>query len=70
VEVARKEPAGAPVAKDQQVEWTLVAWPGLLAAGKRLLGAEVACPYCGRSGRVRRVLALKEWNGPPGASGP
>ena len=70
VEVAAEEPTGAPVAKQQKVEWTLVAWPGLLAAGKRLLGAEVACPFCGRSGRVRRVLALGDWGGPPGASGP
>jgi hypothetical protein len=70
LEVGREESTGAPVAKQHQVEWTLVAWPGLLAAGERLLGAEVVCPFCGRSGRVRRVLALRDWGGPPEASGP
>jgi hypothetical protein len=43
------------------VEWTVVAWPGCAAAARRLLETEVACPFCGRSGVVRRVLTLDQW---------
>jgi hypothetical protein len=43
------------------VEWTMVAWPGLLATARRRLGAEVVCPTCGRRGIIKRVLALAQW---------
>jgi hypothetical protein len=51
------------------VEWTVVAWPGFLAAARRVLGTEVACPFCGRRGVVRRVLALDQWRCLGGARG-
>jgi hypothetical protein len=45
----------------RELEWVLVAWPGLLAAAELLLGTMVACPCCGRRGRVAEVLELDEW---------
>lgn len=40
----------------EAVEWVLVAWPGLLATAKELLGKQVECRCCGRRGRVARVV--------------
>lgn len=58
--IAAEEPSGDR-ADSAPVEWTLVAWPGLLAAAQRLLGTERACPFCKRTGRVARVIALEQW---------
>ena len=52
-------PEGAQEAKP--VEWVLVAWPELLAAARRRLGAEASCPFCGRRGRIARVVCIEEW---------
>lgn len=43
------------------LEWTLVAWPEVLAAARRRLGREAVCPFCGRRGRIVRVVTLHEW---------
>jgi len=48
-------PSAAPV------EWILVAWPEVLAAAQRRLGSEAACPFCGRRGRIVRVVPLDQW---------
>lgn len=45
-----------------ELEWVLVAWPGLLAIAEQMLGAQVRCPCCGRQGRVTEVLELDEWH--------
>lgn len=45
----------------REVEWVLVAWPGLSAAAEQMLGTRVACPCCGRYGRVVEVLELAQW---------
>jgi len=47
------------------VEWVLVAGPELLAQARRRLGAEASCPFCGRRGRIVRVLSLDEWRRRP-----
>ena len=54
----RSEAASREAAR---VEWTVVAWPGCAAAARRLLETEVACPFCGRRGVVKRVLTLGQW---------
>jgi len=46
----------------RELEWVLVAWPGLRAAAEQMLGAYVVCPCCGREGRVTEVLELDEWH--------
>lgn len=45
----------------REVDWVLVAWPGLLLAAQKLLGMKLTCPCCGRWGRVAQVLELDEW---------
>lgn len=45
----------------RELEWVLVAWPGLLATAEQLLGTRVACPCCGRAGQVVEVLERDEW---------
>jgi hypothetical protein len=55
------EPSHTPDHEPPSVEWTLVAWPGLLAEARRLLGTEVGCPHCGRRGIVKCVLAVAQW---------
>jgi hypothetical protein len=44
--------------QDEQVEWLVVAWPGLLGEAAQLLGELVECPCCGRRGAVVRVVGL------------
>ncbi|MBK7864186.1 MAG: hypothetical protein IPJ65_37440 [Archangiaceae bacterium] len=44
-----------------ELEWVLVAWPGLKATGEQMLGASVACPCCGREGEVVEALELDTW---------
>ena len=61
VPVVREAASGSVRRTTRKVEWLLVAWPGLLAAAARLLGAQVACPCCGRMGLVARVLLLETW---------
>lgn len=51
----------AQAAPDHEFEWTMVAWPDLLAAARERLGTLVACPVCGRSGIVTEVATLDEW---------
>lgn len=46
----------------RELEWVLVAWPGLRAAAEQMLGAYVLCPCCGREGGVTEVLELDEWH--------
>ncbi|MDQ3274988.1 MAG: hypothetical protein M3Q39_08165 [Actinomycetota bacterium] len=55
VEEKRDELRGEP---DEQVEWLVVAWPGLLREAARLLGERVECPCCDRRGVVVRVVEL------------
>jgi hypothetical protein len=43
------------------VEWVLVAWPGLLQAALRRVGTDATCPFCGRCGRITRVVSLDRW---------
>ena len=43
------------------VEWVLVASVELLATAQGRLGAEAVCPFCGRRGRIVRVVSIKEW---------
>jgi hypothetical protein len=45
----------------RELEWVLVAWPGLETAAVRMLGTTAACPCCGRWGEVVEVLELDEW---------
>ena len=52
-------PAGAP--NPAPAEWILVAWPGSLRAARRRLGTEASCPFCGRRGRIARVVSLAQW---------
>lgn len=47
--------------RGEQVEWLVVAWPGLLEGASGLLGTEVECPGCSRRGFVVRVLSLDDW---------
>jgi hypothetical protein len=58
---AAEEPRSDRMRESPPVEWILVAWPGLLALARRLLGTEMVCPFCGRVGRVVRLVALDEW---------
>ena len=58
VEEKRDEPGRD---EREQVEWTIVAWPGLLAAAQQLLGTQVGCPWCDRRGIVVRVFSLDDW---------
>jgi hypothetical protein len=54
----------APVeaAKDPEpVSWVLVAWPEVLEASRERVGTEARCPYCGRHGRIERVVSPAEW---------
>lgn len=62
--VSAEEPSHAPSGVDgsRVLEWSLVVWPGLLEAARLLLGTEVACPFCGREGRVVRVFELLDWD--------
>jgi hypothetical protein len=50
-----------PVDARDDLQWVLVAWPEVLAAAERLLGAQLVCPCCWRWGRVTEVLELAEW---------
>jgi len=58
---AFEEARGGPLPELGAVEWVVLAWPGLQAAARRLEGAEATCPFCGRSGRVARVVTLEQW---------
>lgn len=42
----------------EEVDWLVVAWPGLLREAAQLLGEWVECPCCGRRGAVVRVVEL------------
>jgi hypothetical protein len=58
------QPQPVPVdqpATNRSFAWTLVAWPGLLAAAQAHLGRKFACPFCGRLGLIAVVIALAEW---------
>lgn len=57
VEEIRDEPS-----EDVELEWLIVAWPGLLAETEKWLGTRVACPWCGREGTVVRVVGLDVWH--------
>ena len=48
-------------ASEDAREWVLVAWPEVLEEARSRLGHEAACPFCGRSGRIVRVVAREEW---------
>lgn len=48
-------------ARPAPTEWTLVAWPELLPAARRRLGTEAVCPFCGRRGRIVRVVSFDDW---------
>jgi len=67
---ARLEPAVTPLpavvgeaapVEMEPFEWILVAWPEVLATARRRLGTEASCPFCGRRGRIVRVVTLHEW---------
>jgi len=55
--------------RTEEVDWLLVVWPGLLAMAERLLGERVACPFCGCTGRVARVVELDAWRRGKGGQG-
>ena len=48
-------------ASDDAREWVLVAWPEVLEEARARLGREAVCRFCGRSGRIVRVVAREEW---------
>ena len=54
-------PDGPRPPPTEPAEWTLVACPGLLDAAQRRLGTEAQCPFCGRHGRIVRVVSLDHW---------
>jgi len=43
------------------IEWVLVAWPEFLAAAQERQGTEATCSFCGRRGRIIRVVSLEHW---------
>lgn len=43
------------------VEWILVVPLDLLPQAERRLGTEASCPFCGRRGRIVRVVSLEQW---------
>ncbi len=43
------------------VEWVLVAWPELSVAAHRRQDTRSTCPFCGRQGRIVRVVSLDHW---------
>ncbi len=43
------------------VEWVLVAWPELSIAARRRQDTRATCPFCGRRGRIVRVVSLDHW---------
>ena len=45
----------------ESVQWTLVAWSGLLTLAAQLLDTQVGCPCCGRRGTVIRVVEFADW---------
>lgn len=49
-------------AEDIELEWLIVAWPGLLAEAEEWLGTRVGCPCCAREGAVVRVVGLDVWH--------
>jgi hypothetical protein len=53
VEEKGDEPRREP---GEQLEWLVVAWPGLLREAAQLLDESVECPCCGRRGIVVRVV--------------
>jgi hypothetical protein len=55
------EPQAGDAPAPAPTEWILVAWPGLLLAARRRLGANASCPFCGRHGRIARVVSLDRW---------
>jgi hypothetical protein len=57
---------GEPLGLDRNpqaraVEWALVAWPELLVTARRRQGTKATCPFCGRQGRIVRVVSLDYW---------
>ena len=42
-------------------KWVLVAGPELLVEAGSRLGTEATCPFCGRRGRIVRVVSLEQW---------
>lgn len=58
-------PRPARAARAAIVEWVLVAAPQLLAGARNRLGSEAICPFCGRRGRVVRVVSLEQWRRRP-----
>lgn len=62
---ARLEPAVLPlpvaVVETEPVKWILVAWPEVLSDARLRLGTEATCPFCGRRGRIVRVISVNEW---------
>ena len=57
VEEIRDEPG-----EDIELEWLIVAWPGLLAEAQTWLETRMECPWCGRKGTVVRVVGLDVWH--------
>lgn len=43
------------------VEWTLVVPRELLGAARRREGTLATCSFCGRRGRIRRVVSTEQW---------
>lgn len=41
--------------------WVLVVPPELRRAARRQEGAVASCPFCGRRGRIRRVVSTEQW---------
>jgi hypothetical protein len=51
-----KRPARASV-----VDWILVVPLDLLPEAEKRLGTIASCPFCGRRGRIVRVVSLEQW---------
>ena len=45
----------------RSVEWVLVACPELLDAARLREGTVAVCRFCGRRGRIGRVVSLEQW---------
>jgi len=55
------EPPLLALDEREPVEWILVVPSELLRAARRRAGTVAMCPFCGRWGRVGRVVSTEQW---------
>jgi hypothetical protein len=61
---AAEEACDAPSKRSPRasvVEWILVVPLDLLPEAEKRLGTVASCPFCGRRGRIVRVVSLDQW---------